>query len=102
MGLVFVVSLAGTGRVLQRMRGHDEDVYDLSWSPLPGVAVAVSGRAGDPAGGDRLGQQEWILASASRDKTVKLWGTMAGKSIGSVRLPSNSGLESADNATSCK
>ena len=40
LGLVLIVNLSGSGRVLQRMRGHDEDVYALAWSPSDQTQVS--------------------------------------------------------------
>jgi WD40 repeat protein len=40
LGLVLIVSLAGGGRILQKMRGHDEDVYALAWSPSDQTRVS--------------------------------------------------------------
>ena len=40
LGLVFIVSLSSTGRVIHRMRGHDEDVFSVQWCPEEEVQVA--------------------------------------------------------------
>ena len=76
LGLVYIVSLRGGGKVVHRMRGHDEDVYSLAWSP------STSTRLGEEV------VEGWLVASASRDRTVRLWSGGEGRTVHSVRIPS--------------
>ena len=75
LGLVMIVSVSGTGRIVHRMRGHDEDVYSLAWSPSMNV------RIGDEE------YMEWMMASSSRDRTVRVWSSKEGRTVHSMRIP---------------
>ena len=33
-GLVYIVSLSGKGKQLQKIRAHDEDIQGIDWSPI--------------------------------------------------------------------
>ena len=73
MGQLLLVNIQGNGRVLSRLRGHEEDVYGLSWSP---------------GSMTKLGETEyndWLLASSSRDKTVRVWEEKEGRSVLTLR-----------------
>ena len=76
LGLVLIVNTQGTGRILQRMRGHDEDVYGLAWSPGSGVSIGETS------------YDEMLLASSSRDRTIRVWSEREGRSVHVMRLPS--------------
>ena len=77
LGLVFIVNLRGTGKILHKMRGHDEDVYSVAWSPSSEIRI-----------GDEL-HSEWLLASSSRDRSIRLWSSQGGRTVHSLRLPMN-------------
>ena len=81
LGLVFIVNLRGTGKILHKMRGHDEDVYSVAWSPRSEIRV-----------GDEL-HSERLLASSSRDRSVRLWSSHGGRTVHTVRLPMNKVFE---------
>ena len=70
-----MVNVQGSGKIVQKMRGHDEDVYGVSWSPCTGVMI------GDTS------YDEWLVASSSRDKTVRVWSEREGRSVHTIRLP---------------
>jgi WD40 repeat protein len=61
----------GTGSVIHRMRGHDEDVYSLAWSPSMEVMI----------GEEKY--MEWLVASISksRDRTVRVWFSREGRAV---------------------
>ena len=48
---------AASGRVLQKMRGHDDDVTSISWCPQLTTLLSF--------------EQDHLLASASKDKTIR-------------------------------
>ena len=74
LGHLLLVNTQGTGRILTRLRGHEEDVYSLAWSP------SASSRLGETEHSD------WLLASSSRDRTVRFWGQREGRSVLTLRL----------------
>ena len=57
-----------TGKPLKTLIGHSDGVHDVAWSP-----VSIK----SPEGIDRIK----ILASASSDKTIKIWNATTGKAI---------------------
>ena len=82
LGLVLIVNIEGSGRVLQKMRGHDEDVYGVAWSPASTGLV--------------LGGQEhegWLVASSSRDRTVRVWSAAEGRTLHTIKLPPGPGQD---------
>ena len=57
------------------MRGHDEDVYSVAWSPSPSTVLGEETH------------EEWLVASSSRDRTCRLWSSRQGRVVHSVRVP---------------
>src|SRR4051812_14802989 len=57
--IVAAVSLEEDIEILFRLRGHDDEIHSLAWQP---VGVGEMGAA-PPS----------VLASGSRDKTIRLW-----------------------------
>ncbi|KAF0300133.1 Gem-associated protein 5 [Amphibalanus amphitrite] len=72
-GLLWTVSLAASGRVLQKLRGHDDDVTSISWCPELTTLLSF--------------EQDHLLASASKDKTIRVWGTRGGRCHVTQRVP---------------
>ena len=75
LGHLMLVNTQGTGRVVTRLRGHEEDVYSLAWSPSTSTKIGETEH------------DEWLLASSSRDKTVRVWGQGEGRSVITLKLP---------------
>ena len=70
-GLVFLVSVAGGGRVLFKLRGHDEDVYSLAWCPQP--------RQGET-------EREFHFVTSSRDRSLRVWSSGQGRQVQCLKL----------------
>lgn len=81
----------GFGKVLLKIRGHEEDIQGLSWSPSKYRDVLLEDR--DHSFGDTEGKNaqkfevDSMLAVSSRDKTVSIWSTKTGQQLASIRLP---------------
>ena len=75
LGHLLLVNTQGTGRVLARLRGHEEDVYSLAWSP------STTTKLGETE------HEEWLLASSSRDRTVRVWSQSEARPVLTLRLP---------------
>ena len=56
------------------MRGHDEDVYGVVWSPTTSVTIGETEHS------------EYLLASSSRDKTVRVWSSKGGRQEHCLRI----------------
>ena len=74
LGHLLLLNTQGTGRILSRLRGHEEDVYSLAWSPSSSTKLGETQH------------EEWLLASSSRDRTVRLWGEREGRPVMTLRL----------------
>ena len=74
LGHLLLVDTQGTGRVVSRLRGHEEDVYSLAWSPSSTIKVGETQH------------EEWLLASSSRDKTVRVWAQSEARPLITLKL----------------
>ena len=75
LGHLMLVNTQGTGRIVTRLRGHEEDVYSLAWSPSTSTKIGETEH------------EEWLLASSSRDRTVRVWGQSEARAVITLRLP---------------
>ncbi|KAJ3589510.1 hypothetical protein NHX12_010355 [Muraenolepis orangiensis] len=74
-GMILLVDVSKKGEVLQRLRGHEDEIHALSWSPR------TSPQDQDLARGQ-------YLASGSRDQTIRIWNTHTGRGVTTLKLPS--------------
>uniref|UniRef100_A0A3B4BK56 Uncharacterized protein n=1 Tax=Periophthalmus magnuspinnatus TaxID=409849 RepID=A0A3B4BK56_9GOBI len=84
-GMIVLIDISKKGEVLHRLRGHDDEIHSLSWNPEPGEG-ALYGRTEDTDGGSVWGEG-CLLASGSRDQTLRIWSTDRGKSVMMLKLP---------------
>lgn len=87
-GMIVLIDVSKKGEVLHRLRGHDDEIHSLSWCSQPGedalfsryedTEAAVTGSVSGDGG---------FLASGSRDQTVRVWSTMKGKGVMTMKLP---------------
>lgn len=88
-GMIVLIDVSKKGEVMHRLRGHDDEIHSLAWSPVaseealysrPEDTEATSGvSAGDEKG--------CYLASGSKDQTVRIWSTAKGKGVMTLKLP---------------
>ncbi|XP_046394335.1 gem-associated protein 5-like [Ischnura elegans] len=78
-GLVCLLTLRDSGRILHCMRGHDKDITSMSWCP---VAENVLGGK-DDADQDKA----FLLATVCRDRNVFLWRCIDGHYLRTIKLP---------------
>uniref|UniRef100_A0A3B4XQ96 Gem nuclear organelle associated protein 5 n=1 Tax=Seriola lalandi dorsalis TaxID=1841481 RepID=A0A3B4XQ96_SERLL len=82
-GMIVLIDVSKKGEVMQRLRGHDDEIHSLAWSPLPGEDALCS-RPEDSEGREEKG---CYLASGSKDQTVRIWSTVKGKGVMTLKLP---------------
>ncbi|XP_041357872.1 gem-associated protein 5-like [Gigantopelta aegis] len=85
-GTLLLVDVAAGGRVLHKFRGHTDEVQSVAWCPVAGQHVLSSNHQDDDDT-----STGFLLASGSRDKTIRVWGTTEGKQLHSRKLPTNQG-----------
>ncbi|RVE64245.1 hypothetical protein OJAV_G00144710 [Oryzias javanicus] len=86
-GVIVLVDVSKKGEVTHRLRGHDNEIHSLAWSPVTGEP-ALYGRAEDePADAASAGERGCYLASGSKDQTVRIWSTTKGKGVMTLKLP---------------
>jgi hypothetical protein len=50
---VLILDVSESGKVVQRLRGHDEEIHGVCWAPLPGEDMAMHNT--EPDAGIRSG-----------------------------------------------
>ncbi|XP_038056324.1 gem-associated protein 5-like [Patiria miniata] len=113
-GLVLIVDISGKGQIIHRLRGHDEEVHSVCWSPILGEDIQLKKPTSDgetthtqgvspqmlPDGSlpstsstppSTLREQGCLLISGSRDRTVRVWNTTQGKAVLTLGLPPRGG-----------
>ncbi|XP_059207234.1 gem-associated protein 5 isoform X2 [Centropristis striata] len=88
-GMIVLIDVSKKGEVMHRLRGHEDEIHSLAWSPLasedafysrPEDSEATSGvSAGDEKG--------CYLASGSKDQTIRIWSSAKGKGVMTLKLP---------------
>ncbi|CAG8445709.1 1903_t:CDS:10 [Ambispora gerdemannii] len=73
-GSILIVTITSDFRreIVYNLQGHDQEIHGLSWQDSSGV---------DP------NNQYTLLASGSRDKTIKIWNVSEEKAIKTISLP---------------
>lgn len=88
-GMIVLIDISKKGEVMQRLRGHDNEIHSLAWAPVVGED-ALYARAEDQeaTNGVLTGEESGcFLASGSKDQTVRIWSTAKGKGVMTLKLP---------------
>uniref|UniRef100_A0A8C7VQH9 Gem (nuclear organelle) associated protein 5 n=1 Tax=Oncorhynchus mykiss TaxID=8022 RepID=A0A8C7VQH9_ONCMY len=89
-GMIVLIDISKKGEVVHRLRGHDDEIHALAWAPLPNEEVLYS-RVDDnteTTNGMTEGKEKGCyLASGSKDQTIRIWSTLKGKGVMTMKLP---------------
>ena len=114
MKYFFTQSLfTGNGKIVQKIRGHDEDIQGLSWSPSKYHDVLLDSRGSSNHLDNRADSQlSWrnkeemyqphdvdsLIAISGREKSISIWSTKTGRQVASLRLPGTGGQKNKSNS----
>ena len=85
---------------MQKVRGHDEDIHGISWSPskfhdtllnsssknsMVNAESDLSWRVNDVSNNSY--EEDSLIAISSREKTISIWSSKSGRQLASLRLP---------------
>uniref|UniRef100_A0A669B928 Gem nuclear organelle associated protein 5 n=1 Tax=Oreochromis niloticus TaxID=8128 RepID=A0A669B928_ORENI len=98
-GMIVLIDVSKKGEVIHRLRGHDDEIHALAWSPVAredalytrpedgeGNVVFLCFIVGSLAYNIKH-LEGCYLASGSKDQTVRLWSTAKGKGVMTLKLP---------------
>ncbi|XP_012728852.2 gem-associated protein 5 isoform X1 [Fundulus heteroclitus] len=88
-GMIVLIDISKKGEVMQRLRGHDNEIHSLAWSPVIGEdALYTRAEDQEATNGVSAGEESGCyLASGSKDQTVRIWSTAKGKGVMTLKLP---------------
>ncbi|KAL4230771.1 Gem-associated protein 5 [Mactra antiquata] len=115
-GQINIVDVKRGCMIISRLRGHDEDVFSLSWCPVPGENFKPETTSDDITDLESFGVEDelpknkkklldtdagfgtdgWLLASGSKDKTIRVWSTSRSRQLSLLKLPSTGRRERND------
>ncbi|KAM7374027.1 hypothetical protein PAMP_006704 [Pampus punctatissimus] len=88
-GMIVLIDVSKKGEVMHRLRGHDDEIHSLVWSPLANEdTLYCRAEDGEATNGVPTGEEKGCyLASGSKDQTVRIWSTAKGKGVMTMKLP---------------
>ncbi|XP_015272563.1 PREDICTED: gem-associated protein 5 [Gekko japonicus] len=94
-GIVVIIDISRKGEVVHRLRGHDDEIHSLAWSPVLGEEGLTSrpeeGQE-DAVNGCLLEEAAAVtkgcyLASGSKDQTIRVWSYTRSRAVMTLKLP---------------
>ena len=82
------MSSSGNGRVLHKIRHHEEDIHDIAWAP-PGSARVFRDDGEEVADGDDNNNGGALFAASGRDRQISVWCGKSGRQVANLRLTHN-------------
>lgn len=76
-GLLYICDTRNSS-VLHKLRGHEDDIFSLSWCPVDRHSLMWSGK----------GQ---LFTTTGRDRSLKIWSVSEGRCLATSILPKSSG-----------
>ncbi|XP_075958255.1 gem-associated protein 5 isoform X1 [Anarhichas minor] len=90
-GMIVLIDVSKKGEVMHRLRGHEDEIHSLAWSPMASEDALFSrpeDMEGSATGGGSAGDEKGCyLASGSKDQTMRIWSSAKGKSVMTLKLP---------------
>ncbi|XP_071951268.1 gem-associated protein 5-like [Antedon mediterranea] len=91
-GVVLVINIGKRGGIVHKLRGHDDEVHSVVWCPVAGEEIKVNKQQTvENAVNETEKSNGCLVATSSRDRTVRLWNMSQGKAVMTLRLPSRVG-----------
>lgn len=87
-GAVSLMDIKRNGTVIKKFRGHTNEVHSIIWSPNKDESLVFTNKQQKDEEGDVTnGGYEGVIATGSKDKTIKLWSISEGKCRRTLRIP---------------
>uniref|UniRef100_H2ZXR0 Gem nuclear organelle associated protein 5 n=1 Tax=Latimeria chalumnae TaxID=7897 RepID=H2ZXR0_LATCH len=97
-GMIVIIDISRKGEVIHRLRGHDDEIHSIAWSPQPNEEdfynrqdenqarwrenfrishIKINDINGEPV--QESSVKGCFLASGSKDQTIRIWSSSKGK-----------------------